>query len=153
MIRCHIGHLAERCAERGYTLAEVDACISARDGEWITVDETHAAYPAKQKPGYASPKRTVAVSGGPGTELKGLLKKIGITASSTCKCNARAKRMDEEEAKQPGWCASHIDEIVGWLREEAASRKLPFIESAGRFLVKLAIKRAGKKNERKGVVG
>lgn len=35
----------ERLAERGYTLDEVRPCIVAEDGDTITVDETHAAYP------------------------------------------------------------------------------------------------------------
>jgi hypothetical protein len=50
--------------------------------------------------------------------------------------------MDEEEARSPGWCEAHLDEIVGWLREEATKRKLPFIDAAGRMLVRRAIKNA-----------
>lgn len=34
-----------RCRDRGYTLDEVRACIVAEDGDRITVDETHEAYP------------------------------------------------------------------------------------------------------------
>jgi hypothetical protein len=34
-----------RCKERGYTLDEVRACIVSEDGDYVTVDETHAAYP------------------------------------------------------------------------------------------------------------
>jgi len=40
-----------RCRERGYTLDEVRPCIVSQDGEQITVDETHPAYPRHQKPG------------------------------------------------------------------------------------------------------
>jgi hypothetical protein len=40
-----------RCVQRGYTLDEVRACIVSEDGDQITVDETHAAYPSKPKPG------------------------------------------------------------------------------------------------------
>lgn len=83
-----------------------------------------------------------SITGGPGTELKILLKYIGITATPNCKCNARAKQMD-------AWgcdiCESKMDEIVGWLKEEATNRKLPFIETAARLLVKRAIKNARKK--------
>lgn len=39
-----------RCRERGYTLAQVRPCIVAEDGDTITVDETHKAYPMA-KPG------------------------------------------------------------------------------------------------------
>jgi hypothetical protein len=52
--------------------------------------------------------------------------------------------MDENEAREPGWCEANLDEIVGWLREEAAKRGIPFIDLAGRMLVKRAIKNARK---------
>jgi len=40
-----------RYLERGYTLDEVRACIVSEDGDTITVDETHEAYPkAKSQP-------------------------------------------------------------------------------------------------------
>ena len=39
-----------RCRERGYTLEQVRPCIVAEDGDTVTVDETHAAYP-RAKPG------------------------------------------------------------------------------------------------------
>jgi hypothetical protein len=51
MIRCHLRHLEARCRQRGYTLDEVRPCIVSEDGDQITVDETHPAYPAKPKPG------------------------------------------------------------------------------------------------------
>ena len=35
----------KRCTERGYTFDEVRACIVSEDGDSITVDETHPAYP------------------------------------------------------------------------------------------------------------
>jgi len=81
-------------------------------------------------------------SAGPGTELKSLLSKIGITASPTCSCNKRAKVMDE---KGCDWCEEHIDEIDSWLAEEAKKRKLPYISLAGKTLIRLAIRRARKK--------
>lgn len=83
------------------------------------------------------PPPAPAPTHGPGTELKKLLKKIGITASPDCSCNARARTMDERGIE---WCEANIDEIVGWLREEAGKRGLPFVDMAGRMLVKRAIK-------------
>ena len=50
MIRCRLHHLEQRCRERGYTLDEVRPCIVSEDGDTITVDETHPAYP-RAKPG------------------------------------------------------------------------------------------------------
>ena len=87
------------------------------------------------------PPRPPAPAHGPGTELKKLLKLVGITATPNCSCNARAKRMDQEGCD---WCAAHLDEIVGWLREEANKRKLPFLDAAGRVLVRRAISNARK---------
>lgn len=142
MIACHKKHLIARCRERGYTLDEVRACIVSEDGDQITVDEHHPAYPRKPK---AELTKTQALEppkqSGPGTELKKLLKTIGITASPNCSCNARAKKMDEWG---PDECEKRIDEIVGWLKEEATKRKLPFIDYAGRIIVKKAIKNARK---------
>jgi hypothetical protein len=50
MIRCRLHHLEQRCRQRGYTLEQVRPCIVSRDGDQITVDETHPAYP-RAKPG------------------------------------------------------------------------------------------------------
>jgi hypothetical protein len=51
MITCLRSHLGTRCRQRGYTLDEVRPCIVSEDGERITVDETHPAYPRTPKPG------------------------------------------------------------------------------------------------------
>lgn len=82
-----------------------------------------------------NPKRP----GGPGTELKKLLAKIGITATPGCSCNRRASTMDSKGVE---WCEAHLEEIVGWLREEATKRRLPFVDMAGRILVRRAIANA-----------
>jgi len=82
------------------------------------------------------------VSSGPGTELKKLLSKIGITATPDCKCNARVKHIDAMEAQEPGWCERNIDTVVGYLREAAADRGLPFLDAAGRMLVRRAVANA-----------
>jgi hypothetical protein len=83
------------------------------------------------------------VQDGPGTELKKLLSKVGITASANCSCNARAAQMNAWGADES---EKRIDEIVGWLREEATKRKLPFIDAAGRLLVRRAIANAKRKS-------
>jgi hypothetical protein len=51
MILCRLRHLEARCRERGYTLDEVRPCIVSQDGDQITVDETHPAYPRHPKTG------------------------------------------------------------------------------------------------------
>lgn len=74
-----------------------------------------------------------------GTALKALLATIGITADNNCSCNARAAEMD---ARGCDWCEANLDMIVGWLREEATNRGLPFLDAAGRLLVRRAIHNA-----------
>ena len=76
---------------------------------------------------------------GPGTELKALLARVGITASPDCSCNARAAEMDRQGVE---WCEANLDTIVGWLREQATARGLPFLDVAGRMLVRRAIANA-----------
>ena len=80
-----------------------------------------------------------ASAAGAGTELKKLLASVGITATPNCSCNARALEMDRNGVE---WCESNIDTIVGWLREEAEKRGLPFLDAVGRLLVRRAIRNA-----------
>lgn len=133
-----------RLRQRGYTLDEVRACIVSEDGDTITVDETNAAYPRAPKAGFQQ-RPVVPPSAGPGTELKKLLARAGIVAANNCSCNARARTMDANGCE---WCEANIDEIVGWLREEATKRGLPFVDLAGRVLVRRAIANARKEQAR-----
>jgi hypothetical protein len=80
---------------------------------------------------------------GPGTELKKLLATIGIHATPTCSCNKMAKQMD---AWGPVESLNHIEEIVDVMEQTAKKRKLPFVRTAGKTLVRIACwkaKRAG----------
>lgn len=83
---------------------------------------------------------------GPGTELKALLAKIGIHASPTCGCNKMAKQMD---AWGPEESLHHIEEIVDVMEATAKARKLPFLRTAGRILVRQACRIARKKGNGK----
>lgn len=130
MIRCRRRHLEARCRERGYTLEQVRPCILSEDGDRLTVDETHPSYPR------ARPR------GGSGSELKALLGRFGIHASPTCKCNSMAKKMDDMGSD---WSLLHIEEIVDVMEETARARKLPFLRTAGRLLVKKAVRNWQKK--------
>lgn len=78
---------------------------------------------------------------GTGTELKKLLAWFRITDKGGCGCEQRAQTMD---ANGPDWCEENIDTIVGWLKENADKRSLPFVESAARRIVKMAIRKARK---------
>jgi hypothetical protein len=130
------------CISRGYTIEEVKNCIVKQFGSFITVDENHESYPKTPKPGFVYSLDVKSLPGvGVGTELKKLLSKIGITATPNCSCNKRAALMDINGTQ---WCEDNIDIIVGWLKEEANKRKLPFIDMAGKILVKRAISNARK---------
>jgi hypothetical protein len=78
---------------------------------------------------------------GPGGFLKKYLSRIGITSTPNCSCNAKAKHMDTMGVE---WCEQNLDTIVGWLKEEAEKRRLPFVEWPTRLLIKKAISSARK---------
>jgi len=78
---------------------------------------------------------------GPGTELSKLLKRFGIEPAPTCQCRAKAQQMDQwgcDECSKP----ERIEEVVAVMRAEAAARGLPFLDVAGRLLVRRAIANA-----------
>jgi len=130
-----------RAKQRGYAAHEVMACVvKAQQNVW-TVDEQHPAYPKSIKPGFV-PGQTMNTFG-PGTELKKLLAgwPFRLVAGADCKCNQRATYMD---AKGCDWVEANIEECVGYLRESAADRGLPFVDMAGRVLVRRAIHNARK---------
>lgn len=84
-----------------------------------------------------------APTAGPGTELSKLLKRLGIEPTPTCQCRAKADEMDRwgpDECERP----ERIEEVVAVMREEAHARGLPFLDAAGRMLVRRAIKNARK---------
>jgi hypothetical protein len=142
MITTHKNNLISRCKERGYSLEEVMGSVVKQDGDIWTIDENHPSYPKNSKTN-TQPQNTkeVDIGQGAGTELKKLLKLIGITASPTCGCNAKAKAMNENGLE---WCKSNMDTIVEWLKEEATKRNLPFFSYGAKKLVKFAINRAEK---------
>ena len=110
------------------------------EGDWVQLSDDDYRRIADQYKKTPEPE-----SSGPGTELKVLLSRIGITSSPTCSCNARAKTMDE---KGIAWCEENVETICDWLQEEATKRKLPFVRLAGKALIHLAIRRAKKGNNK-----
>ena len=124
------------CALRGISPEVAMPCVVSQNGDTWTIDVDHPAYPRHPKLGYEPQPMH-----GPGTELTKLLSRVGITATPNCSCKARAAEMDRQGCD---WCEANIDTVVGWLREEATKRGLPFLDAAGRLLVKRAIRNARK---------
>lgn len=117
----------------GY-LDRVHAAATTVNAKWVILsDEAYDALFREFSPLYTDPGH------GPGTELKKLLGTIGLVADENCQCNKRAKTMNIWGCDE---CERRTDEIVGWLRDEAAARGLPFVDLAGRMLVKRAIANA-----------
>ena len=73
---------------------------------------------------------------GVGCHLKRLLAWAFVRPRPGCRCDARAAEMDR---RGPDWCAANLDTIVGWLREEAEARGMPFLEAPARLAVTAAI--------------
>ena len=137
MITCHRVNLEQRCSERGYTLAEVMPCVVAQDGDEWTINTESEFYPRVSR----LPEPPAPPTSGPGTELSKLLKRFGISPTPTCACRAKSAEMDAwgcDEASKP----ERIDEVVAVMREEAKARGLPFLDAAGRLLVRRAIANA-----------
>ena len=113
-------------------------CVVAEDGDIWTIDTSHPAFPSHPKPGR---EPQLPPSSGPGTELSKLLKRFGIEPTPTCQCRAKAAEMDAwgpDECEKP----ERIEEVVAVMRAEAEARGLPFLDVAGRLLVRRAIRNA-----------
>jgi hypothetical protein len=94
-----------------------------------------------RKQGDAPALATQSPTHGPGTELSKLLKRFGIEPTPTCQCRAKQQQMDQwgcDECERP----ERIDEVVAVMRAEAEARGLPFLDVAGRLLVRRAISNA-----------
>jgi len=85
--------------------------------------------------GPEEPEAPPAPTSGPGTELKKILARVGIVATPDCSCNAYAILMNANGCE---WVEANLDTVVGWLREQATARGLPFLDMAGRVLVRRA---------------
>ena len=137
MITCNRSHLEARCTERGYSLDEVMPCVVSQDGDQWTIDVDHPAFPRVSR----LPEPAPIPTSGPGTELSKLLKRFRISPTPTCACRAKAAEMNSwgcDEASKP----ERIAEVVAVMRAEAEARGLPFLDLAGRLLVRRAIQNA-----------
>jgi hypothetical protein len=128
MITTDKKNLYEKCRERLYDIKDVMDCVISQEGDMWTIDVDHPKYPA-------------TLHSGVGTQLKKILSTIGIKSTINCSCTTRAIKMNSLGQQ---WCKDNRDIIIGWLKEEANKRKLPFVKFAGYKLIDWAIKRAEK---------
>lgn len=131
IIHVHEADFHRLAEERGYEWDAVEHCITRHDvlPGVCAVDNSHPSYPHRRR----DPKPGV------GAALKKILSGFGIESSPTCSCNKKARYMDEMGI---AWCEQNEDIIVGWLADEAKKRKLPFFTTAGRLLVRKAVRAA-----------
>lgn len=109
-----------------------DACAAVPESAPKGFSPGGAARPRASFIGPPAPRRAIAPAGsgvapyrpgprrragGPGTELKALLASIGLTDQAGCGCEDRAARMD---VWGPAGCEARRDEILTWLRGQAA---------------------------------
>lgn len=112
---------------------------SITDTQITLSDEAYQLLLKQYSPGYLDP------GSGPGTELSNLLARFGIKPKQGCKCRTYQKLMNIWGCDG---CEQNIDTILGWLREEAAARRLPYLDMAGRLLVRRAIANARRESSR-----
>ena len=77
----------------------------------------------------------------PGTELKKLISWFYIPDDDKCKCKDRINKMNRWG---PDKCEENIDTIMRWLKHSATINSVPYVESAVRVLVWVAIRKARK---------
>jgi hypothetical protein len=88
MITGPLSDFVSRCIDRGYSLESVRPCIVAEDGDTITVDETHPAYP-RHRPGLGD---MVAA----GLSAIGITKeRVSAVVGGDCGCAKRQEALNE----------------------------------------------------------
>jgi len=93
MIRGRRSSFEARCRERGYSLKSAAACIVAEDGDIITVDETHPAYP-KAEP-WPQPKPGLGDMVAAGLSAIGITKeRVSAVVGGDCGCAKRQEALN-----------------------------------------------------------
>lgn len=87
------------------------------------------------------PKTMEEDPNGPGTVLSKMIKSVGIVMSDNCSCRRHAIEMN---SRGNDWCEQNVDTVVGWLRDEAKRRGLPFVDMLGKVMINRAIKKSRK---------
>lgn len=84
-----------------------------------------------------------APTNGPGTELSKLIKWFYVESDPCMVCEYRIRKMN---IWGPDECEKRIHQIVGWLRQAAVKRNIPFSDTVGYIIVRKAISKSRKQN-------
>lgn len=142
---CHTRAHCAACQSPG---AEgVQFRLSRRSAGYTDLPANGAVLPCPH--GQKPPPLITADSGGPGTELKRLLGRLGIQSGSACACNRHAIEMNRLGVEGCSLVEKQT-EIVDWLEAEAETRGMPFNRLAGRLLVRAAVRAARRAQIRHG---
>lgn len=132
----------KRCSKR------LNVAVAMRDKLHEMTVKFHACSSAAAPAEQSKQPEEVWDPAGAGTQLKKLLSKLGIKVTANCTCNARARIMNEHGIE---WCEQNVANIIGWLKEEATRRRLPFLAFPTKILVERAIKIAKRVREKAAV--
>jgi hypothetical protein len=123
-----------RLRQRGYTLDEVRPCIVSQDGDQITVDESHPAYPRVPKPGFKAkphaPKPDLTR-----TDAPSFLTKVKNFAVASAKHVAAGMPMASDEEILRRWT---ICQGCEFLKNDACSKCGCPVARDRKFVSKLA---------------
>lgn len=109
------GEVAEFTPERGlyFALGQWFEEERQRGREWVRT------YRADHQWGlsvYSCEPGAIDIDIGPGTELKAILRRLGIVSGPNCECNSKVAVMDQRGVEG---CAETRDEIVDWIKHGA----------------------------------
>lgn len=152
MVAMLTGINVAHCDTTPEACAACSACERPRDRNRVTASLAIAYAKQHMRPDEANEikhelmqeitvEKAPAPTGGPGTELKKLLSRLGFATTRKCNCASHAREMDHRGVD---WCRANVETIIQWLREEAEKQGLPFVSFAARMLILYAIRRASK---------
>ena len=89
---------------------------------------------------------------GAGTELKAIFAFFRIHPNGGCNCEAIADEMDQ---RGPDWCEENMESLIDQIEAESKKRrwaKYVFSRIVARRMIRLAIKRARRKEQKKDTI-
>ena len=89
------------------------------------------------------------VNNGAGSELKAIFTSFHIYPDGDCNCEAIANEMDQ---RGPDWCEENVESLIDQIEAESKKRrwaKYIFSRIVARRMIRLAIKRARRKEQKK----